>query len=642
MKEIALVGNPNCGKTTLFNALTGNHQRVGNWTGVTNEIKKGLYKKDKRITVVDLPGIYSFRAGSVDVNNAYNYIIKSAPNAIINVVDGTNLSRNLYLTLELINLKIPTVIAVNMCDELDKNGIKIDYYKLSKLFNIPVIPVSALKNKNLNELIKFAIENKNKPSITDVLYKSNSQNLEKRIEFVEDKLSSIVTKKQTRNQVFTQKLDNVLMNATFGIPIFFILMTLVYFLAIKIGGVFGSEITFFFDNFTNKIESSLYNKGVSVWLISLICDAILHAIGGITSFLPQILILFILLALIEDSGYAARATFLFDGFFTKFGLSGKSLLPMMVSCGCTVTGLLSSRTIEGVSARRMTIFLSPFMPCGAKSAVFAWFSSVLFNGNALIASSMYFLGIVCVGVFGNVLKRFKAFSDEDQSFVLEIPTLRLPSIKNVFSVMWEKVKEFTTKAGFAVFTVSVFLWLLKNIGVSGYVGENVEKSFLYLVGDKIKYIFYPLGFSSWQTSVALLSGIFAKEAVIETLELVCYDVTAIFPSTYTAYAFMAFILLSPPCIAALSTAKNELNSTKWFLFMCLFQFCSAYIVALTINFFGFMFTSFGNLILSVIIVIIVVISLIYSILKMSNGCSLCHKKCKGGAKCHKREKRFTI
>ena len=642
MKEIALVGNPNCGKTTLFNTLTGKYQRVGNWTGVTNDIKKELYKKDKQISIVDLPGIYSLRTSSIDTENAYNYLTKIPPYAIINVIDGTNLLRNLYLTTQLIKLKIPTVIAVNLCDELDKNGIKIDYEKLSKLFDAPVIPISALKNKNVDELILTTLNNKRSLSIKafDNLKVDDSE--EKIYKFIEQKIKGCVTKKLTRNQILTQKADNLLMDSKLGIPIFFLVMTLVYFLSIKIGGIFGSKITLFFEEFANKMNISLTKKSVSNWLISLLCDAVIKSIGGITSFLPQILTLFALLALIEDSGYASRVTFLFDGLFTRFGLSGKSLLPMMVSCGCTVTGLLSSRTIEGESARRMTVFLSPFLPCGAKTAVFAWFSAVFFNGNALIASSMYFLGISCIAVFGNILKRFKAFNGKDQSFILEIPTLRVPSIKNVFLVMKEKVKEFATKAGFTVFTVSIFLWLFKSVGISGYVGDNVEKSFLFAVCDKIKYIFYPLGFGSWQASAALISGTFAKEAVVETLELICKDPQTIFSSGYSAYAFMAFVLLSPPCIAALSTAKNELGSSKLFVFMLIFQFLSAYTVAFLINFLGFLFTLFGNLILSSVIVIILISSLAYSLRRLKYGCGLCSKNCKGEGKCHKKEKRFTI
>ena len=346
------------------------------------------------------------------------------------------------------------------------------------------------------------------------------------------------------------------------------------------------------------------------------------------------------MAIIEQSGYASRIAFLLDGFFRRFGLGGKSLLPMIVSCGCTVTGLMATRTIERTGERRMTIFLSPFMPCGAKSAVFAWFSSVFFGSSAIVAVSMYFLGILCVGIFGKFLKKFSIFNEEDGGFLMEIPTLRLPSAKDVLFVMLEKVKEFTTKAGLIVFCVSIFLWLLKSVGTSGYVGDDIEKSLLFIIGNKLKYIFYPLGFTEWETSVAFISGAFAKEAVVETLNLISTNFSTLFSTTYSAYSFMAFILLSPPCIASLVTAKQELGSSKLFVFMLIFQTLTAYVVSLAINLAGFLFDNFKGLLLSLIIVIIIMLSL-FSALKYlkTKKCRLC-KNCKGENRCQKVE-RFT-
>lgn len=643
MINIALIGNPNCGKTTLFNTLTGSRQRVGNWTGVTNDKKQGSLIEDKNVVITDLPGVYSFQTNAPEEKICLEFLKKSHPNVIVNVVDATNLSRNLYLTCELINLGIPIIIALNMYDQIENSFIKIKIDEFSRLFGVPVIPISALKKTNLDLLINKAKNHRIIPFKIDFSkYKGDGQQ-EKIFSYIDKVLPSFVTKKHTRIRNFTQKMDDVLMHNLWGIPIFFCVMTLVYYLSINIGGIFGKLISNGFENLAQSTKYRLNLLGVSNWIISLLCDAVLGAIGGVFSFLPQILILFSLMAVIEDSGYAARATFLFDKFFQSFGLGGKSLIPMIVSCGCTVTGLMSTRIIEGQKERKMTIYLTPFMPCGAKTAVFAWFAQTFFNGNALIAASMYFLGILCVGIFGKILKKFKSFSSGNDFFIIEIPNLRFPSVINIYRVMVEKVKEFLTKAGITIFVVSVFLWLLKSVGLVGYVGDNVEQSFLYYIGNALKWIFYPLGFGNWQASVAVISGTFAKEAIVETMELLCSDVNAIFDAKYSAYAFMAFVLLSPPCIASLATAKRELGSAKSFLYMCLFQFCSAYLVALIINLTGFFVCAFGNLILSTILVIILIISVILSIKHLKQKkCASCKNCMLGEVKCNIKAKRYTI
>lgn len=639
--SIALVGNPNCGKTTLFNALTGTHQKVGNWTGVTTERKIGEYKRDKSIKIIDLPGLYSLSATAVDERESFNFLTKNRPNAIINVIDGTNLERNLYLTLELCTLGLPLVLAVNMCDELEKNNLKFNAEKLSQIFGVPVILVSALKNKNIDKLIEIALKSAKQPKNSVKNIHISKSVAEEKYKFIENVSSKVIVRKLTHSEYITQKVDNVLLNRFFGIPIFFCVMLMVYFLSMKIGGFFGGYLALWFEKLSEICANKLNSLGVSLWIVSLISDAIISSLGGVTSFLPQILILFALMAVIEESGYAARIAFLMDRFFRFFGLGGKSLLPMIVSCGCTVTGIMATRTIERASERRMTIFLSPFMPCGAKTAVFAWFASVFFDGNALVAASMYFLGIICVGIFGAILKNFKPFRENDGDFIMEIPTLRIPSIRDVFFVLLEKVKEFITKAGLIVFCVSVFLWLLKSVGTSGYVGSNIEESFLFDVGSFLKYIFYPLGVSGWEASVALIAGSFAKEAIVETFNLIANDVNAIFTSTYSAYAFMAFVLLSPPCVASLATAKQELGGLKWFMFMIVFQILSAYSVAIIINTIGNMITYHKGLLLSLILVIIITLTIVFAIKKIKNTkCSLC-KGCKGGRKCQKVE-RFTI
>ncbi|MBE5754628.1 MAG: ferrous iron transporter B [Clostridiales bacterium] len=641
MIEIALVGNPNSGKSTLFNALTSERQRVGNWTGVTNEIKKAKYKKDKEIEIVDLPGIYSQSATTVDTKTAINYLKSNNNTLIINVIDSTNLKRNLYLTCELIRLQKPIVLAVNMCDIIAKNGKVFNKDLLSKRLGVPVVEISALKNYNLDKLISVAVKNNEIPNqIFLDNYKGDEH--QKYYSFINDVTNGVISGKENVRQ-FSNNADKILMHKIWGIPLFFLIMTAVYYLSINLGGVFGNVISNCFSVLSNLVEIKLNELGVGEWLISLCADAIISSVGGILSFLPQILILFTLLALIEDSGYAVRVVYLFDGVFRKFGLGGKSLMPMIVSCGCTVTGLMSTRIIEGRKERIMTIFLSPFMPCGAKTAVFAYFASAFFNGNALVAASMYFLGIICVGVFGLILKRTKYFKNLNDFFVMEIPPIRKPSIKNVINVIIEKIKEFLSKAALAVFCVSVFLWLLKSVGIRGYVGEKIEDSFLYLIGNAISWIFTPLGFSSWQTSVALLSGTFAKEAIVETLELIANNSQSLFNSTYSAYAFMAFVLLSPPCVASLATAYRELNSKKLFFLMCTFQFVAAYTVAFLINLLGYVICSFTNLILSLIIVIMIIISVVFAIKRLSkSGCKNCAHNCYGDKKCNKKVKRFTI
>ena len=640
-KVLALVGNPNCGKTTLFNRLTGTYQRVGNWTGVTTEKKQGKYKKDKSITLVDLPGLYSLSGGAADENAALKFLTNSSPDAIINVIDGTNLERSLNLTIELIKLQIPMVVAINMYDELKNNGINLNIAAFSDLLGLPVIPVSALKNENVDKLVQIATYKAKKPTLKLNNKPVATMDGTARYAFIEQNIERIIKRKQTKAEIITERADKFLTHRIWGIPFFFLVMTLIYFLSIKIGGFFGGYVVNAFEFFGDKISAYLVGLGVYEWIISLLCDAVIKTLGGVLSFLPQILILFMLMAIIEESGYAARVAFIFDRIFKTFGLSGKSLLPMIVSCGCTVTGLMTSRTIEKTNERRMTVFLSPFMPCGAKTAVFAWFSTVYFNKNALVAASMYFLSILCVCVFGLILKRFKAFKGEGGGFIIEIPIMRLPSAKNVCMVMWEKTKEFMSKAALIVFAVTVFLWLLKSVGVSGYVGNQIEKSFLYDIGNLLKYLFYPLGFYSWQTVVAVICGFFAKEAVIESLNLLSQDAVSLFAGQYSAYAFMAFILLSPPCIASIAAAKRELGSVKWLLFMIAFQTVAAYLVAFIINAAGFIFTGGLGLILSAIIAIMLSTSLIFTIIKLKQRkCKLC-RRCQKGTIICKKQKPFT-
>ena len=630
--SVALIGNPNCGKTTLFNALTGTHQRVGNFSGVTVEKKEGRYKKDKTLLITDLPGLYSLSALSSDERAVLSYLKQSPPQAIINVVDGTNLERNLFLTYELRSLGIPLVIAVNFCDDLEKNGIALNETALSEIFGVPVVKISAKKGVNLDKLVATARNGAKLPE--RVFMTKDSAAVKNGYAFIEKNIGKIITKTETRAEKVTRALDDVLTHKIWGLPIFFAIMFVTYFVVLKLGGIPGKKITEWISALCVVVKEWLQNIGATVWAESLITDGVLCGIGTVISFLPQILLLFLLLAIIEESGYAARVAFILDRFFRKFGLSGKSLLPLTISCGCVVTGLMASRTIENESERRMTVFLAPFMPCGAKTAVFAWFSAVVFGGSALVAASAYFLSLFSVALFGSILKRLKPFRGAGEGFVLEMPTLRMPAVREVFFVLWEKTKDFLFKAGTVIFTVSVALWVLKNVGAGGYTYGCVEKSFLFFLGNKLKYLFYPLGFSSWQSSVAILSGVLAKEAVAETLSLVSETPAALFNSAWSAYAFLSFVLLSPPCVSALSVAKKELNGGKWFAFMLLFQFAAAYSVAFVINLLGMLFNSSPGLIFSVLSVIIITMIFVPLFLRaLKCGCAGCRKCGKGDKKC---------
>ncbi len=609
--KIALVGNPNCGKTTLFNNLTDSYQKTGNWTGVTVEAKKSKYKNDLSVEIVDLPGIYSLDATSLDEKAVIKYLKDTPPDVIINVLDGTNLERNLYLTLELSLLNIPTIIAVNMCDELDKNNIKIDLQAFEKFFNAKIVLISAQKGINVDKLINTILKDKQglKPLKTPLDIKT--LDAKRRYDFIEQVSSKIIFVGNKKSRQISQKIDAVIMHKYFSIPIFFCILTIIYYLSIRIGGVVGERVLIAFNNFSYYSKFLLYEKSVNVVVIDLLCDAIIGGLGAIFSLLPQVLILFALLCVVEQSGYASRIAFIFDRFFSAIGLNGKSIIPMMVSCGCTVSGVVATRTIEKDSERFATIFLTPFMPCGAKMAVFGYFSYTVFNGNALIATSMYFVSVLCVAIFGKILYKLKLLGGNDGTFVLEMPNLKVPSLKEIYCVLIEKTKDFLIKVGFIVFVLSVVLWVLKSFGFSGYVGAQVEKSFLFSIGNIIKPLFYPLGFGSWQASVGILCGVFAKEGIVETLHVLTSSPASLFNNQFSAYAFMTFILLSPPCMASLITAKRELNNKKLFVSLILFEFLSAYLVSFIINFIGIIIDKPLGLILFVLIGIMV-LKIVYS------------------------------
>jgi len=638
-KEIALIGNPNSGKTTLFNILTGTYQKTGNWTGVTTEKKEGYYRKDKNIKIVDLPGIYSISSGVAEEKVVVSYLKNNHPNAIINIVDGTNLERNLYLTTELLELGIPIIIAVNMYDDLLKNDIKLNVETMQKVLGVKIVPISALKNLNIDLLIKEVTSDIKTPHGLILSEFSNKETSSKRFSFIESHIKSFLIKKETKAERITQKIDNICTNKFLALPIFFSVITLVYFLSINVGGLLSEYIENLSVSLSGIVRNFLYKRGSFEWVVSLFCDAVINGLGTVLSFLPQILILFALITIIEQSGYASRIAFILDKFFRGIGLSGKSVIPLIVSCGCTVNGIMATRTIENEKERKCTIYLTPFMPCGAKMAVFAFFAYKFFNGRAIVATAMYFLSIITIAISGLILKRFNPFYGTERGFILEMPTYRVPSFKDVFFVLKEKVKEFMLKAGSVILLVSVLLWVLMNFGLSGYTNGKVENSFIYYIGNLIKYIFYPLGFGSWQASVSILTGLMAKEAVIETLEIT--GATAIFNNGFSAFSFMTFVLLSPHCVASIATAKRELNDRKSLCFMLMFQTLIAYFVSLIINFIGLLVNN--GLILCSIIVIIT-ISIVFFTIKIlrKRKCKLCKVCVKGDTRCQKTVERSTI
>ncbi len=631
MTKIALIGNPNCGKTTLFNLLTGARQRVGNRTGVTTEKKEGTYGKDKSVKFIDLPGLYSITASAKDEQAVLNYLSTTPPDVIINIVDGTNLERNLFLTTELLELGVPTVIAVNMADDLEKNGVVFNATALSNDLGVKVLPISALKNKNVVELVNLATAEKAKPKPLD-FSPFNGDYTTKRYEFISNVIKKCIKPKQTRAQRFTLKADDILTHKFFGLPIFFASITAVYFISFKLGGLLSGLISNFFDIYSVNAKNALLNINAPKWFSGLV-GVIITGTGSVVEFLPQILTLFLLLAILEESGYTSRVAFNLDRIFRAFGLGGKSAIPLILSCGCTVSGIMATRSMENESERKATIMLTPFMPCGAKFAVFGWFSYEFFGGSALIASSLFFVGVLSVCVFGKLLKVGLKKKD-DSGFILELPTYRLPSFKSVFFVLWEKLKEFLVKAGTIMLAVSVLLWFFTNFGFKGFTDGKVENSFMYLIGNALKYFFYPLGFGNWESATAVLSGILAKEAVVESLEVLCTEVDYLFYNNFSVYAFLTFVLLSPPCIASVLQAKRELKSKKDLAFMLIFQTLSAYAVALIINLLGFIYYLFPRLIFIFITVIIIALG-IFAIKKLLNvkkcvgtcgGCSKCLKK----------------
>ena len=672
--KIALAGNPNCGKTTMFNALTGANQYVGNWPGVTVEKKEGKLKgkkgKGEAIIVTDLPGIYSLSPYTLEEVVSRDYVLKENPDVIIDLVDATNIERNLYLTTQLIETGVPVVIALNMADLLEKRGIKIDTKRLSMLLDCPIIETSALKGEGLDKLIDEAVKVA-KSSKVDLPKEIFSKDMEAAIDEVkgvlptsvtddkkrwyavkflendekvkeamklsasgqslvdtkrqelekqhDDDMESIVTderykfiqkivnttvKKAKDKLTVSDKIDRIVTNRILGIPIFIAIMWLVYYVSVTTVGTFVTDwtndvfVVAIQDFFTNILTSI----GAGDLVMGLVVDGIIGGLGAVLGFVPQMAILFLFLSILEDCGYMVRIAFVMDRVFRHFGLSGKSFIPLLISSGCGIPGIMASKTIEQDNDRRLTIMTATFIPCGAKLPVIALMGGVIagetagYAESSFIAPLMYFIGIVAVLVAAIILKKTKPFSGKPAPFVMELPQYHIPQVKTVLLHVWERLKGFIIKAGTILFLACVVMWFLSGFGFTdggfGMVEDSAD-SLMAIIGGAIAPIFAPLGFGEWQPVAASISGFSAKEAIVSTMGVlanvsgdtedavnVAAGVASWFPTGIAAFSFLMFNLLDSPCLAAIATMAKEMNSRKWFWFAILFQNIFAYVVCL--------------------------------------------------------------
>ena len=670
--RIALAGNPNCGKTTLFNALTGSNQYVGNWPGVTVEKKEGTaHLGDKALTVVDLPGIYSLSPYSMEEIVARDFIIGEAPDCVIDIVDATNLERNLYLTVQLLELERPTVLALNFMDEVEKRGDRIDVARLSKELGIPVVPITARTGEGLEQLLHTAhrqmhlgftvepddlyddythdIHHRMGELIHDYAYAANlpahwasikllegdevvqqalnlppkvqtqldaivaeyenSSDLgdretliaDSRYQYIEKVVAASVTKgQQPGTLTLTEKIDKVVTHRIFAIPLFLCTMLVMFVITF---GPFGSWLSDLVGKgiglFGAWLGAVLTSLGVSHVLVSLICDGIIAGVGGVLTFLPQIALLFLFLSFLEDSGYMSRAAFIMDRLLRRFGLSGKAFIPMLMGFGCSVPAIMGARTMENEKDRRMTILLIPFMSCSAKLPVYGLISAAFFGPWAgLVVFGLYVIGMA-VGILSGLFFKKSLFVGEPAPFVLELPPYRLPSLGNMLTHVWQKVKGFLIKAGTLILLMSVILWLLQSFDFSLHMVEDTSQSMLGTLGGFIAPIFAPLGFGHWQAAVALLTGLIAKEMVVSSLSMFYgFSLTAASSQVaaamvgftpLSAFSMLVFILLYVPCVAAVSTLFKELGSPKWAWFSIFWQLGCAYVVSLLVYQLGALF-----------------------------------------------------
>ena len=699
--KIALAGNPNCGKTTLFNALTGANQFVGNWPGVTVEKKEGKWKGDKDVIIMDLPGIYSLSPYTLEEVVARNYLIGDRPDAILNIVDGTNIERNLYLSTQLMELGIPVVMAVNMMDLVKKNGDKIHLDELQKKLGCEVVEISALKGTGVQEAAERAVKVAKSKKTAPVVHKFAPE-VESIIEDVELKLtgvpeeqkrffaikllekddkigtqlkvkpdvsveidklekemdddtesiitneryvyiSSIIKTCYTKNSKeklsVSDKIDKFVTNRWAALPIFAVVMFIVYYVSVTTVGTFVTDWTndvLFGEIIPPAIEKGLVAIGCADWLQGLILDGIVAGVGAVLGFVPQMLVLFLFLAFLESCGYMARVAFIMDRIFRKFGLSGKSFIPMLIGSGCGVPGVMASRTIENDRDRKMTIMTTTFIPCGAKLPIIAMIAGAFFNNSGWVATSAYFVGIAAIICSGIILKKTKMFAGEPAPFVMELPAYHWPTVGNVLRSMWERGWSFIKKAGTIILLSTIVLWFLMSFGwESGSFGmvEELNNSILASIGSAIAWIFAPLGWTQagegWKMAVAAVTGLIAKENVVATFGMlygfaeVAEDGAEIWGNLaaamtpIAAYGFLVFNLLCAPCFAAMGAIKREMNNAKWFWFAIGYQCGLAYIVSLCIYQIGTLFTA-GTFGIGTVVAFLCVIAFIYLLFRTYN------------------------
>ncbi|MBU5321779.1 ferrous iron transport protein B [Sarcina ventriculi] len=580
MTTIALLGNPNVGKTTLFNSLTGSNQKVGNWPGVTVDRKEGSYKHMK---IVDLPGIYAMDTFSNEEKISKNFLKTEDVDLIVNIVDGSNLERNLYLTMQLKEFKKPMVILVNMIDVATKKGVNIDYNALEKSFKAKVIPIIASKEKGLDGIFQF-LDKKDYSDFLDTEEYSFSDEKEA-YNYIGNKLKKCMKINENNDKLNTsQKIDKVILNPYLAYPIFIGIMLLMFqFTFAWVGQPLSDLLDGFVADTLMPFVSNLLSN-TAPWFQSLIVDGIISGVGGILVLLPVIIALFFCLNILEDSGYMARVAFIMDTFMRKIGLSGKAFIPMITGFGCSVPGIMAARTLESEKDRKLTALLIPFMSCNAKLPVYVIFAAVFFPNNAtFVIASLYILGILMAFLIGLIFKN-TLFKKDEEPFIMELPEYKIPDAKSVFKELSSKTLGFLKKAGTIIFAMSVLIWFLQNFNFTGLVSD-IEDSFLFNIGSFIAPIFKPLGFGSWEASVSILTGIMAKETVISTMEVIyAGDLAAILPYHFTAlsaFAFMVFVLLYTPCMSAIGTIKKEFGG-KFTIFSVLMQLTVAWIGAFLI------------------------------------------------------------
>lgn len=692
--QVALAGNPNCGKTTLFNGLTGATQYVGNWPGVTVEKKEGKYKEDKDIKITDLPGIYSLSPYTLEEVVSREFLLNGNVDVVLNIIDGSNLERNLFLTTQILELGIPTVVAINMLDVIEKRKDTIDYKKLSKELGCPVLPISALKNTGIKELMaevkkaagtKFSAKNIYAGKVLNALNtietslpsnieasrrffyavklferddkieaaiksKADADVIEAVEKSMDDDSESIITdarytyitsvikdcyKKGSKEVLTTSdKIDRIVTNRVLALPIFALVMWFVYYISVTTVGTIVTDWTndvLFGEIIPPAVDSFLTSIQCADWLHGLIVDGIIGGVGAVIGFVPQMLVLFFFLAILEDCGYMARVAFIMDRIFRKFGLSGKSFIPMLIGTGCGVPAVMASRTIESDRDRKMTIMTTTFIPCGAKMPIIGLIAGAIFHGASWVAPSAYFVGMAAVIISGIMLKKTKLFAGDPAPFVMEMPAYHTPRAVNVLRSMWERGSSFIKKAGTIILLSTIVLWFLQGFGwEKGAFGmvDDIDHSILSSIGQTFAWIFSPLGWGDWKAAVASVTGLIAKENVVATFgQLYGFAEVAEEGNEFwgqlsasltplAAYSLMIFNLLCAPCFAAMGAIKREMNNTKWFLIAIGYQCVFAYVCSLIVYQLGSLING-GSFGFGTIVGFILLIGLIYLLVRPS-------------------------